>query len=414
MVMMRKFRNDSPKYSSKITLTGGGRTAGNISMLENNSKFEPLPANDDKLDGLNPHAAIIDEYHAHSDNRLLEVIQTGMGSRSQPMLFIITTAGFEKQYPCYAEERKLAVEVLRGIKKDDSLFAAIFTLDEDDDWRDKNVWIKSNPNIGITPSWEYMEEQCEQAINKGVSKEVQFKTKNLNIWTDSSMAWINDEKWMNCKGALPDLLGRECYLGLDLAAKVDMNALVLIFPIDDKIYIKEYFWMPRNRIEDKKEIANFPQWLRDGLIFENGIDVTDSRVIARFIADIYSKYDVKGLGFDTWGSHTMLHVLDDEGISENVIEVRQGARTLSDPIKQVEALVLSNKLVHEGHPCLRWQIGNVELKVDNNDNVTLDKGKSRNKIDGVAAMVNAFATYGALRGEDEGDFFYEENDIRML
>jgi len=386
----------------------------NVAILEQNSKLEPLSSRSEKQDGLNPHAAIVDEYHAHADSDLLEVIQTGMGSRSQPMLFIITTAGFEKQFPCYAEERKVATEVLQGIKTDDSLFSVIYTLDEDDDWKDEKTWIKANPNIGITPTWEYMRQQLTQAINQGVSKEIQFKTKNLNIWTNSSMAWISDDNWMKCSQPLPDLKGRECYGGIDLAAKTDMNAFVLIFPPSfegEPIWVLPNFWIPQETIDNKAEIANYRQWQRDGFIQVAGESVTDVRVICQAIIENYDEYDVKGFAYDPWGAMGLLHLLDDEGIEG--LEMRQGFRSMSEPTKEVEALVLSGKLAHGGNPVLRWHCQNIELSIDPAENIKIDKKKSREKVDGMVALVNAFACWTALRGEDNTSV-YESRGIRTL
>jgi phage terminase large subunit-like protein len=407
MVMARKMKNDSPKLDALINLTGGGRTSGNISILETNSKCEPLPANDDKLDGLNPHGGIIDEYHAHKTSDLLEVIQTGMGSREQPMLFIITTAGFEKQFPCYSEERKLAIEVLKGVKKDDSLFTVIYTLDEGDDWKDEKVWVKSNPNIGITPTFEYMHEQCDQAINKGVSKEVQFKTKNLNVWTDSSMAWISDEKWMKCGYKLPDLTGRECYGGLDLASVSDMNAFVLLFPPIEEgepTWILPFFWIPKNTIDRKNEIGNYKQWERDGFIREAGEDVINQGIIIRDIIEIAQKYTIKSFAFDRFlaynGIIQELLANDLEGF-----EFGQGYRSMSQPTKELEGLILGGNIGHGENPVLRWQAGNIEISIDPADNIKMDKGKSREKIDGMVASVMALGCYKAFDEGDEGSIY---------
>jgi len=405
--MIRKLANDSARVKELANI---GRY--NVSVLETNSKLEPLSSKSEKQDGLNPHCAVVDEYHAHQNSDLLEVIQTGMGSRHQPMLFIITTAGFEKQYPCYSEERKVSTDVLSGIKTDDRLFSVIYTLDEEDDWKDKETWIKANPNIGITPTWEFMETQFNQAINQGVSKEIQFKTKNLNIWTNSSMAWISDENWMRCNKELPDLTGRECYGGLDLAAKTDMNAFVLIFPPEEEnepIWVKCYFWMPKETIDNKLEIANFRQWQREGYIKEAGESVTDVRIICNDIINIYDKYKVKSFAYDPWGAMGLLHLLDDEGIEG--LEMRQGFRSMSEPTKEVEALTLSKKLSHGGNPILRWHCGNIELSIDPAENIKIDKKKSREKVDGMVALVNAFACWTALRGEDDGSSIYDERGI---
>jgi phage terminase large subunit-like protein len=414
MVMARKLKADDPQIDGLVKLTGGGRTGGNISVLETNSKCEPLPANDDKLDGLNPHGGIIDEYHSHKTSDLLEVIQTGMGSREQPLLFIITTAGFEKQFPCYSEERKLAIEVLKGVKVDDSLFTVIYTLDEGDDWKDPKVWIKSNPNIGITPTYEYMQEQCDQAINKGVSKEVQFKTKNLNVWTDSSMAFISDDKWMLCSDELPDLTGRDCYGGLDLAAVSDMNAFVLVFPPKEegeKTWVMPFFWIPQNTIERKNEIANYKQWQRDGFVRAAGEDMVDQGVIIRDILEICKDYNLKSFAFDRYlAFHGVVQELTDAGLES--YEFGQGYKSMSQPTKEFEGLVLGKKLGHGGNPVLRWHIGNIEISVDPADQIKMDKKKSREKIDGAVATVMALGCMTAF--DDIGPSIYETGGLRTL
>ncbi len=406
--MIIKLREDSASIR-KQTIVG----VSNISMLETNSKFEPLSNNSDKEDGLNPHAGIIDEYHAHVDSDLLEVIRTGMGSREQPMLFIITTAGFEKQYPCYSIERKLATEVLQGIKKDDSLFAIIFTLDEDDDWKDEKVWVKSNPNIGITPTWRYMREELNDAINKGVVKEVQFKTKNLNIWTDSSMACISDEEWQSCRGELPDLTGRRCYGGLDLAAKMDTNSFPLLFPPDkegEPIYLKTNFWIPKNTIEKKNEIGNYKQWKMDGWVNECGEDIISYDKMTSDILNLHEIYDIESFTFDRWGAFNgLLQNLEKEGIEGLLFG--QGFKDMSEPTKEFIALVKAGKIIHDGNPMMRWMIGNIELSIDPAENIKIDKKKSREKVDGPVSVVMAIGCWTALRNEKEDTSVYETRGI---
>lgn len=409
-VMIRKLAADSESVKQLVNIN-----ATNISVLQTNSRLEPLSSRSEKQDGLSPSLGIIDEYHAHPNSDLLEVIQTGMGSRKQPMLFIITTAGFEKQFPCHAEERKIAIEVLQGIKKDDSLFSVIYTLDEGDDWKDPNVWIKANPNIGITPSWEFMHQQCQQAINQGVTKEVQFKTKNLNIWTDSSMAWISDEKWMKGNIELPNLEGRECYAGLDLASVSDFNAFVLLFPPtneDEPIYVLPFFWIPKSTIERKGEIANFRQWQRDGLIRESGEDVINQNIIVRDIIEIAQKYTIKSFAFDRFLAYNgVVQGLTDAGLTG--FEFGQGYKSMSPPTKELESLALSGKIAHGGNEVLRWQCGNIELSIDPADNIKLDKGKSREKIDGMVSLVMALGCWKAFTDEDTTSV-YEERGIRQL
>ena len=407
--MINKLAQDYKSVKALVTIG-----VSNVAVLENNSKLEPLSSRSEKQDGLNPHGAIIDEYHAHPTSDLLEVIQTGMGSRSQPMLFIITTAGFEKQYPCHAEERKVATEILNGTKTDDSLFSVIYTLDTGDDWKDETTWIKANPNIGITPTWEYMRQQLTQAINQGIHKEVQFKTKNLNIWTDSSMAWISDDNWMLCSDELPDLSGRECYGGLDLAAVSDTNAFVLIFPPKEegeKIWVLPHFWIPKNTIERKSEIGDYKNWLRNGFLYEAGEDVIDNNKMLFDILELHQKYDIKSFSFDRWGAFNgVIQGLNEQDI--NGLEFGQGYKSMSQPTKELEVLVMSRKIAHGGNPVLRWMMGNVELQIDPADNIKIDKGKSRQKVDGAVATVMALACWKAF--EEETDSVYETRGIRQL
>lgn len=409
--MIRKLSQDSAKVKELVKI---GQY--NVAVLKTNSKLEPLAANSDKQDGSSPHFATIDEYHAHPNSDLLEVIQTGMGTRKQPMLFIITTAGFEKQFPCYSEERKLAIDVLKGIKEDDRLFTVIFTLDEEDDWKDSKNWIKANPNIGITPTWEFMETQFNQAMNQGVSKEVQFKTKNLNVWTDSSMAWISDDKWKKCGDKLPNLKGRTCYGGLDLASTKDLNAFVLVFPPEkegEKVWIKAWFWLPSETIQNKKEIANYPQWERDGLIKSAGVAVTNQRQITTDIVEQISKdYDIKAFAFDRYlAFNGVIQDLTDSGLEG--FEFGQGYKSMSDPTKELERLVLSGKVGHGNNPILRWNCSNIEISMNEAGDIKMDKKKSREKIDGMVALVMALGCWKALNGDDTGSV-YDNRGIIIL
>jgi len=408
--MLKKLSADSPKIKALTTI---GKF--NVAVIDTNSKLEPISSNDDKQDGLNPHFACVDEYHSHKDSNLLEVIQTGMGSRSQPMLFIITTAGFEKQFPCYSQERKIATEVLLGVKTDDSLFSVIYTLDEGDDWNDESVWIKANPNIGITPTWEYMRQQHTQAKNQGVHKEVQFKTKNLNIWTNSSMAWITDEKWMLCNAELPDLTGRVAYAGLDLASVSDMNAYVLIFPPEkegEPIWIKPYFWIPQATIDRKSEIGNFKQWQRDGFIRSSGVDVVNQAEILRDILEINKEYQIKSSAFDRFLAYNgIVQGMQSEELE--CFEFGQGFISMSQPTKELEILAVGGKIAHGGNPVLRWHMGNIEIRVDPADNIKIDKGKSREKVDGAVALVMALGCWKAF-DDDDGTSVYDERGIITL
>ena len=213
------------------------------------SKMEPLSRDSDKLDGLNPHFAVCDEMHAWKTDDLYNVLKSATGARLQPMIFTITTSGFDKTSPCF-EMRKTYIDILNGIKSQENTFVIIYTLDENDDWKDSANWIKANPNLGVSISPVYLQEEFQSAINRGGTEEVNFKTKNLNMWVDAPTVWIQDEKVQKCNlGTRPeDLTGQTCYAGLDLASHVDINALACYFPKLNPPAAKLFYWIPESVI----------------------------------------------------------------------------------------------------------------------------------------------------------------------
>lgn len=383
-IMSEQLRRDSKKAHVRL-----GSSLNKIYDTETNSGIEPIASDSEKQDGLNPHLGIIDEYHAHRNSDLLEVIETGMGAREQPLLFVITTAGFNKQGPCF-QLRKVITELLEGKKSDDSTFGIIYTLDDEDDWEDEKVWIKANPNIGRTPTWAYMRDQFIKAKNEGATKEVQFKTKNLNIWTDSSMAWINDKDWMLCdKGELPDLTGKECFGGLDLASVSDFNSLSLNFPpqdgLDERCFLY-FFWIPEETARKKSDKADYRQWIADGYVKKTEGNVIDHKVITHDILKLREKYNIQMIAFDRFlAYHGVVQDLQDEETS--MIEFGQGFLSMSEPTKAFQKMIKGKEFNHGGNPVMRWMMGNIEIKIDPADNIKIDKGKSQEKVDGPVSSV---------------------------
>jgi len=219
-------------------------------------------------EGKHTHCAVIDEVHLFPSSEPIDSIQSGMAARDQPLSYLITTAGFNLAGPCYAI-RENAILVLAGIKTDETLFAIINTIDKGDDWKDRAVWGKSNPQIGITPSWEFLEGEFSDAINLGGEKEVSFKTKHLNIWVGSSETWIPDEIWQACPSRIDEesLIGRPCYVGLDFASVADFTAACLLFPPDtdseDGEYIlKWFFWIPEDVLKIRsRDFPDIAKWV---------------------------------------------------------------------------------------------------------------------------------------------------------
>lgn len=362
------------------------------------SKMEPLSRDSDKLDGLNPHLAVCDEMHAWKTDDLYNVLKSATGARRQPLLFTITTAGFNKDYPCFSM-RKTFIEILEGVKVQNNTFVMIFTLDETDDWKDSRNWMKANPNEDISVSSEYLHEEFQSAFNRGGSEEVNFKTKNLNIWVDAPTVWIPDEKVVACShGITPEMLiGKECYSGLDLASHVDINALAHFFPdINGHPVVKLDFWVPESKIEERGDRVDYRLWRDQGLIQTTPGDLIDTDWIVSGITKSVKQYRCLKLGYDPYKAHGgIVQGLINSGLGQTLIQQNQSIKEMSEPTKELEKMVLGGIIDLMNNPVLRWMFRNVVVYHDPNDNIKLDKNKSQDKIDGVVAIVIAICVWMA-------------------
>jgi phage terminase large subunit-like protein len=391
-------------------------------VVYGNSYFAPLGRDSNTSDGFDPSFGIIDEYHAHKSDEILNVIESGMGSRRQPMISIITTAGFNKAHPCYSVTRKTAIEILKGVKKDDRFFAAISTLDDGDDWNDQNVWIKSNPLLGASLKLDYLQSRYLKAQNQGGSTEVDFKTKNLNIWTDAAAVWIKDEIWQKNTGYLKDkneLKGHVCFGGLDLAKSYDINAFCLIFPYFNPAFIPVlfWFWIPEAKVKTVEEF-DYQSWVSQGFIKATEGNVCNPDLIANDVLDIIEPYKCSGIGFDRYAAlHGCVQTVIATGMTTTPIT--QYPSWLSEPTKKMEEIARQGRFEHFDNPVIRWMVGNVELMTDSNGNIKADKGKSINKIDGVSAMVNAIFQWLITENNEreaskKNISIYEKKDLLII
>lgn len=381
--MCRMLSNDSSKFKSKCrimqyriveTLTSGFITR--------------LTADAGTNDGANPHIAVIDEYHSAKDNSMLKVVETGMGGRTQPLLLIITTAGFNKNGPCF-EFRKVLTDVLEGKVQNENLFGIIWTLDEDDDYNDESVWIKANPNLGNTPRIEQMRALYQSAITEGATALVEFKTKNLNQWVDAAKIWIKDESWMACENIVYE--DGPCFIGIDLSSRNDITAITYYFPETNSFY--NDYYVPEEKTNQGRRVdgVDYKAWVSEGHIIATPGNVIDYDYIIRDLFENCKKYDVQLIGYDPYNADLIIPKFEAEGIPCG--QVRQGFLTLSPPTKRLETMVLSKEITHKGDPVTRWMLGNVFLEMDAAGNVKPSKSKSQNKIDGVASLVTAMAAY---------------------
>ena len=290
----------------------------------------------------------------------------------------------DRKYQRYCEK------VLRGTIDDPNTFALIYTLDEGDDWMDESNWIKANPNWGVSVQPKKLRQDFREA-KEMAHKEVEFKTKYLNIWTDTAVTWIPDRVWMH--GGQPftmaDLAGMQCYAGLDLASTGDFTAFVRAFTDGDRMFILPTFFLPEDAISKRTDGTGdaIRQWVRDGYIIATPGAATDYRYLVDYIKDAHAQHPIKQIAYDRWNATQPVAMLKESGL--NMEPFGQGYAMMSAPTKEVERLANSAAIMHAGNPVLRWQMGNVMLTKDPAGNIKVDKAKSGDKVDGVVAMVMA-------------------------
>lgn len=405
--IIKRVASESNAIDSRLKLYESQNTRS-IICLDTNSFFRPLANEHKTLDGVNPHLAIIDEYHEARDTLLVDNLESGMVSREQPLLCIITTRGFNRTRPL-GQLEKTYTAILNGVLENDAVFPMIFAMDDGDDWMDEKNWEKSNPGIGRAPSWEGIREEFQKAITEGESREVSFKTKNLNIWTSTAATWIKDTVWM--RGNIPvdaqKLIGRSCYAGLDLAKTRDVTALALIFPPEiagQKFEVLMYFWIPQDTVRENALQSGVPymDWARMGLITLTPGDVTDYDEVKSQIDFLSTQYRIQSLQYDPWNATQLATSLYESGIE--VAEFAQNARKFNEPLTWLERNAIQGNIAHGGNPILRWMNGNVQLYRDGNDNIKIDKRNSADKVDGMVALGMAIGGMIAAKADVVVDY----------
>jgi len=392
----------------------------NLNLEETASKYEPLGADSDSTDGLNVHGVIADELHAWKTREMWDVLETATGSREQPMLIAITTAGIDRRSVCY-EKHEYTRKVLEGWKdgsfEDDSWFGIIFTLDDGDDWRDESVWIKANPNLGVSKYFEDMRMKAKRASQMAAALN-NFLRRELNIWVQGEVKWMNMDAWRACGGDVPALelpkrlKGMTCYGGLDLSSTSDITAFVMVFLDEDEdIHVVCRFWIPEDNmlIRSRDDGVHYQQWVEQGYIEATPGNVIDYDWIFEQIEKDAETFDIDQVAFDRWGAARVVQVLENKGMT--MVQFGQGFASMNPPMKELERLVLSKKIHHGNNPVLTWMADNLVARLDPAGNIKPDKEKSREKIDGIVALIMAIDL--ALR-HPEVKSVYEKRGIRTI
>lgn len=356
------------------------------------SKIKVLAADASKMDGENCHAFLTDELHEAPDGTVYNVLETSMGARQQPLACVATTAGFNLSSFCY-EMRKNNIEVITGIKEDETLQAFIYTLDDGDDWKEEKSWIKSNPNLDVSVKRDFIRSQINKALNNS-SLEISIRTKLTNVWLASENTWIHPKYIINSMQDIniDDFNGYYCNMGIDLASTCDMTALSVMVELDDKFYFKNWYFLPEAQLTESPNAEKYKLWARQGHLIVTPGNVTDYDFVLKKMLEINQITMTQKVSVDKWNATQFQINAIEQGMP--IQEFPQTVQFLNRPTKEFERLILSDKIVIDKNPITLWMFDNVALKADWNENVRPVKGGTVNgKIDGIMAMLNALGGY---------------------
>ena len=365
--------------------------------------------------GLNVSACIFDELQTQPTRALYDVMTQGSGdARRQPLWFLLTTAGTDRNSICWEVHQK-ALDILEGRKIDPRFYPVLFGLPDDADWTNEENWYRANPSLDHTITIDKVRDAFRKA-QETPADENQFRQLRLNQWVKQSVRWMPMDKWDECGGVVDPyaLEGRACYAGLDLSSTSDLTALVLAFPptSEDEPYIAlPFFWLPEETLSlrVRRDHVPYDQWAKRGYIQTTEGNVVHYGFIERFICELGERYDIREIAHDRWNATMMVQTLEDDGFT--MVPFGQGFKDMSPPTKELMRIVLEHKLCHGGHPVLRWNMDNAFVRTDPAGNLKLDKEKSTEKVDGAVALVMALDR--AMKNQG-GDSVYNHRGLLIL
>jgi len=351
------------------------------------SFFKPISADADTKHGFNPSCVLFDELHAQKKPDLVDVLETGMGARSQPLFISLTTSDYERPSICNTKY-DYATKVRDKVINDPRFLPVIYEATREDDWTDPVVWAKANPNLGVSVSLDFLKRECDKAKQSAAYQNT-FKRLYLDIRTEQDIKWILLEDWDKCVGdiSLDDLRGKKCYAGLDLSSVSDLTAFVMYFP--EYAALWGQYYVPREtakRRKEKNRVAYIDWAAKNHMVLTPG-DAADYDLIRAEINKFGEIYDIQSIGIDRWQSNQIQHQLVGDGFE--MIPFGQGFGSMSGPTKEFERKLITKDLVHFGHPVLRWCASNVSVEKDAADNMKPSKKSSAEKIDGIVAAIMA-------------------------
>lgn len=362
-----------------------------ILFPKNDGKIQTVASEPQKLDGENCSAFACDELHEAVDSKMWDVLATSCGSRDQSLGVAVTTAGFNKNGYCY-QFRKSNIEVLEGKKVDDTLFCLIYTIDDEDDWCDESNWIKANPNLNVSVKEEFIEQQVNQAKNNPI-QEVSVRTKLLNQWLDSSSSWIPmsfvDKSF--AKVDLEEFRDEYCYVGVDLGSVSDLTAVSVMIPKDDKIYVKNWAFVPESAMDGTPNSMRYRQFRNQGDLIVTDGNVCDYDRIIKLLEEIQEVCPIAKVAYDQWNATQWAISATEKGFP--LLPFSQSISSMNRPIKELQRLFLQGNIILDKNQVTRFCLGNCVAIIDNHENVALGKESYEQKIDVAVAMADAVGAY---------------------
>lgn len=426
----------------------------NIAYLPTSSFMRPVSSEHRGLDGKRVHCGLIDEIHEHASSLVVDKIRAGTKGRNQALIIEITNSGHDRTTICW-QHHHYSDQVLEGILTDDSWFAYVCTLDpckkclaagktqpvddcrDCDDWRDEKVWIKTNPNLGVSVSTKYLREQVREAEGMPAKQNI-VKRLNFCLWTEQAERVIPMDRWDaggRKKVDLAELAGRTVYAGLDIGATSDFTALALVFPHDDVDQVERpidplkpelgtrtvprrsytlmsYFWLPEVTPKRDLQLADLVgQWRREGWIRTTPGNVVDYDQVLEDLLAITREFNLAGLGFDRGFQGSQMGNNLQKHLGELVKQVPQGIITMNAPFRELLELLLAGRIHHDGNPVLRWMASNTAAEI-RGGLMKPSKERSAEKIDGITATVMALAV--AMSEPPPFKSYYENNPVEFI
>ena len=398
--------------------------------------FRFLGGDSNTQDGLNPSLSILDEYHAHRSDSIREVLESAMGARLNPLTYLITTAGTDVQSVCKAYY-DVCLDILNGVKKDDSTLIMIHQMDEDDDWENPENWKKANPNLGVSVSMDYLKTEYLKAKNQP-SKAPNFKTKHLNQWVDAYSTRIPNEIWMQNtdKPKIENFLKYGCSAGMDLSSRIDLSAFVLVSNPDPQgfVDILPFIFCPKDTVHErsKEDRVPYDYWQNVSLLDYLEVDKEeletkysylktekiltatpgnqiDYDYIKNTILKTFWLHGVKWVDFDRYKSTELVQTL--EKMDVKFYEFSQTISMYSFPTQEFERLAFNGKIRHGGHPILQWCISNVMPFINNNEDIRYVKKEPKKRIDPVQAAIMALAACLTQEEETNESQYNDQDEI---